>query len=85
MDAAWIVREADMAEKESWLDIPENTGACERRLAKACARAYSLPMFYRNREVGLTWSSMVERLNHVEAEKRLDLEDFFEFLWRDRE
>ena len=41
MDAAWIVREADMAEKESWLDFPENTGTCERRLAKACARAYA--------------------------------------------
>jgi hypothetical protein len=40
MDAAWIVREADMAEKESWLDIPENTGAGERTLAKACARAF---------------------------------------------
>ena len=39
MDAAWIVREADMAEKESWLDIPENTGACERRLVKTAARA----------------------------------------------
>ena len=42
MDAAWIVREADMAAKESWLDIPENTGACEQRLAKACARAYTI-------------------------------------------